>query len=71
VNSKHDQENTKPVHAHEIFSRGKWISGVIDLVMEGRGESDRWRLLQILRDLGLDPEVAENCVESGNYEVSQ
>ena len=39
--------------------------------MEGRSESDRWRLLQIYRDLGVDLEVAENCVESGTYEVAQ
>jgi hypothetical protein len=48
-----------------FYPHGKWIPGVIDLVMEGQIESDRWRLLQILRNLGVDLEVAENCVESG------
>ena len=64
--------NAQPaVHAQGILSHGKWIAGVTDLVAPGRSESDRWRLLQIYRDLGLDLQVAENCEESGIYEVLQ
>ena len=72
VYSEYWQENTQPaVHAQGILSQGKWIVGVSDLVLEGRSESDRWRLLQMYRDLGVDLEVAENCVESGTAEVLQ
>jgi hypothetical protein len=59
------------VHAQGILSRGRWIPGVIDLMADGRSQSDSRRLLHGCRELGLDLEAAENSEQSGIYEVWQ
>src|SRR4051794_5693873 len=69
--SEHSQSQAQPaVHAQGILSRGRWIPGVIDLAAIATG-IDRWRLLQIYRDVGLDLVVAENSEQSGVLEVLQ
>jgi predicted phage terminase large subunit-like protein len=69
--SEHSQKQAQPaVHAQGILSRGRWIPGVIDLAAIASG-IDRWRLLQIYRDVGLDLVVAENSEQSGVLEVLQ
>ena len=70
--SEHSQGQAQPaVHAQGILSRGSWIPGVIDVVPIGTSESDRWRLLKIYQDFGLDLRVAENSEQSGIHEVLQ
>jgi hypothetical protein len=67
----HSSDRELSVHAQAIRSRGAWIPGVMEPVANGRNQMDRYRLMDMYGDLGLELEDAENLLESGILEVRQ
>lgn len=64
-------QQTPPVHAYAIRSRGEWITGVIDPASRGRSQVDGQKLKTNYKDLGLTLFDAKNEFESGILNVTQ
>lgn len=64
-------QQTPPVHAYAIRSRGEWIHGVIDPASRGRSQVDGQKLKSNYKDLGLTLFDAKNEFESGILNVTQ
>jgi phage terminase large subunit-like protein len=64
-------QETPPVHAYAIKSRGEWMQGVFDPAARGRSPNDGRKMIQTYKDHGLTLFPADNAVDAGITRVLQ